>query len=267
MPDWLYRFAEHGAHVFGMEFSRYLVAAGGVSLLLWIAARWTGPRRIQPRSADWEDRQRELRNSLVTIAVFALNGILIFAGVRAGVLRVSPELPIWWLGLIELAAMVVAHDAYFYWMHRGLHGRAMFRIAHLEHHRSRTPTPWAAYSFAPLEAVFEAAFVPLFLLLVPTHAVIAVAFVLHQIVRNVLGHMGHELAPPGFSRHPLTGWLTTTTHHDLHHSQSRYNFGLYFTWWDRWMGTEHPRYHEAFETAALPWFGGRKDHISQSKHT
>ncbi|MBA3838282.1 MAG: sterol desaturase family protein, partial [Zymomonas sp.] len=38
-----------------------------------------------------------------------------------------------------------------------------------------------------------------------------------------------------------------TTHHDLHHTEGRYNFGLYFTWWDRLMGTEHPRYHERFE--------------------
>jgi sterol desaturase/sphingolipid hydroxylase (fatty acid hydroxylase superfamily) len=91
------------------------------------------------------------------------------------------------------------------------------------------------------------------------HAAVVVAFVLHQITRNVLGHMGHELAWPGFTRSRLTGWLTTTTHHDLHHSQGRYNYGLYFTWWDRMMGTEHPRYHEAFETAAVAWIGKRKD--------
>ena len=33
---------------------------------------------------------------------------------------------------------------------------------------------------------------------------------------------------------------------DLHHSSGNTNFGLYFTWWDRWMGTEHPRYREEF---------------------
>jgi sterol desaturase/sphingolipid hydroxylase (fatty acid hydroxylase superfamily) len=39
-------------------------------------------------------------------------------------------------------------------------------------------------------------------------------------------------------------------HHDLHHSEGRHNFGLYFTWWDRMMGTEHPDYHARFETVA-----------------
>ncbi|MBO9714646.1 sterol desaturase family protein [Sphingomonas sp.] len=233
-----------------------------MTLLLWIAARWTRPRRIQSRTPEWEQKRREFGNSLVTVGIFAVNGIGIFAGARAGIFHVSDALPAWWLGLLEFAAIVLAHDAYFYWMHRGLHARAMFRIAHLEHHKSRTPTPWAAYSFAPLEGGFEAMFMPIFLLFVPMHAVVVIAFVLHQISRNVLGHMGHELAWPGFTRSRWTGWLTTTTHHDLHHSQGRYNFGLYFTWWDRWMGTEHPLYHDAFETAAQPWFGRRKDAIA-----
>lgn len=47
-------------------------------------------------------------------------------------------------------------------------------------------------------------------------------------------------------------WLTTTTHHDLHHSEGNHNFGLYFTWWDRWMGTEHPQYKERFRAVAKP---------------
>lgn len=32
------------------------------------------------------------------------------------------------------------------------------------------------------------------------------------------------------------------THHDMHHASGNSNFGLYFTWWDRMMGTEHPQY-------------------------
>ena len=254
MSDGIRRLVEHGLHVFSVELARYLVAAGSLSLLLWLGSVWTMPRRIQARMADWSDRRREFFNSLVTVGIFGLSGMLVLAMINAGVYHVYRAPPALWLGLVEFAAIVIAHDAYFYWMHRGLHHRRMFRRAHLEHHRSTTPTPWAAYSFAPIEGVFEAAFLPLFLLFVPMHAGVILAFLLHQIARNVLGHMGHELAWPGFTRSRWTGWLSTTTHHDLHHSQGNYNYGLYFTWWDRWMGTEHPRYHEAFDTAALPWF-------------
>lgn len=264
MPEWIKRLADHGADMFVIEMTRYLVAAGSVTLLLWLARAWTLPRRIQDRIAGWSDRRREFVNSMISGTIFALNAMFTLAMIDAGVFSLSLAVPPLWLGLVEIAGLVIAHDAYFYWMHRGLHSRAMFRRAHLEHHLSRTPTPWAAYSFAPLEAVFEAAFVPLVLTLFPLHGLVLVAFLLHQISRNVLGHMGHELAWPGFTRSRWTGWLTTTTHHDLHHSEGRYNFGLYFTWWDRMMGTEHPRYHDAFETAALPWFGGRKDAVAEA---
>jgi sterol desaturase/sphingolipid hydroxylase (fatty acid hydroxylase superfamily) len=49
---------------------------------------------------------------------------------------------------------------------------------------------------------------------------------------------------------PLLDFLTTTTHHDLHHGQAGYNYAAWFTWWDRWMGTEHPQYLERYAKAA-----------------
>jgi sterol desaturase/sphingolipid hydroxylase (fatty acid hydroxylase superfamily) len=49
---------------------------------------------------------------------------------------------------------------------------------------------------------------------------------------------------------PWLDWLTTTTHHDLHHADARYNYASWFTWWDRWMGTEHPEYYARYGRAA-----------------
>ncbi|MEM9502296.1 MAG: sterol desaturase family protein, partial [Pseudomonadota bacterium] len=77
-------------------------------------------------------------------------------------------------------------------------------------------------------------------------------FLWHMIIRNVMAHAGHELFPAGWVDNPLTDWISTTTHHDLHHSD-RHNYGFYFTWWDRWMGTEHPRYKEEFRKNAKPF--------------
>ena len=53
-------------------------------------------------------------------------------------------------------------------------------------------------------------------------------------------------------RSKWVSWWNTTTHHDLHHSAGNYNYGLYFTWWDRMMGTEHPEYKERFRAVAKP---------------
>ncbi|MEO8115092.1 MAG: hypothetical protein ABI655_11960, partial [Phenylobacterium sp.] len=38
----------------------------------------------------------------------------------------------------------------------------------------------------------------------------------------------------------------------------RWNFGLYFSWWDRWMGTEHPEYLARFAAASGRWTPSRR---------
>lgn len=89
-----------------------------------------------------------------------------------------------------------------------------------------------------------AGFTPLWLSLVPMHALGLFLFMAFMIVRNVMGHAGVELMPRALADSRWFGWINATTHHDLHHSSFHYNYGLYFTWWDRMMGTEHPRYRE-----------------------
>ncbi|WP_353229818.1 sterol desaturase family protein [Novosphingobium sp.] len=237
-----------------IELTRYLVAAGGVAALVWLWRRRIAHRKIQPRAAGRSDVIRELRQSLWTIVVFAVVDLLTLALIAGGVIAMAhgPAVPmtIGW----QVIVLIVLHDAWFYWMHRALHSRALFRPLHLAHHRSRTPTSWAAYSFATGEAVTEALAIPAMFLIIaaiaPVEPVAVFVFLGHQIARNAIGHSGHELAWSGFTRSPWTGWLTTTTHHDLHHSEARHNYGLYFTWWDRWMGTEHPGYHDRFEAVA-----------------
>ena len=62
-----------------------------------------------------------------------------------------------------------------------------------------------------------------------------------------MGHAGFELMPRWWLSSRFTNWINTTTHHDLHHAGSfNHNYGLYFTWWDKMMGTEHPDYHAKF---------------------
>jgi sterol desaturase/sphingolipid hydroxylase (fatty acid hydroxylase superfamily) len=74
-------------------------------------------------------------------------------------------------------------------------------------------------------------------------------FMLHQIARNTIGHCGYAIMPARRDGKPLLYWITTPTHHDIHHAEAGWNYGLYFTWWDRLMGTEHPEYHARYAAA------------------
>ncbi len=236
------------AFIFVEDFLRYFLVAGLLAWLLYKFSDWADSRRIQQGLANNEDRRREIRHSTLTIFIFSLTGMSIYGLSKLGLLTLNSEYTVTAL-LIEAILIIVAHDAYFYWMHRGLHASRRLMRVHVLHHRSRTPGPWTAYSFSAGEAVLEAVFLPIYALLMPMHGITAFIFTSHMIIRNVLGHAGVEIYPRWWATHPLTRWITSTTHHDLHHAEFKHNFGLYFTWWDRWMGTEHPRYLQEFERA------------------
>lgn len=77
------------------------------------------------------------------------------------------------------------------------------------------------------------------------HVGVAGIWLLYMTIMNVGGHLGFELLPHGFARHPLLSWHNTAVHHDMHHHRVHCNYSLYFNIWDRLMGTNHPDYvHE-----------------------
>ena len=233
---------------------RYLVVALLLWLLLHVALKRSLSHRLIGGWPSARDLRREIAYSLSTVLVFAGVGAVVYALVLQGRIVVygKPErYGALWL-VASLPLMIVWHDFYFYWTHRLLHTRLLFARVHGVHHRSRNPSPWAAYAFHPLEALVNSGVTPLALLVVPLHWSVVLLFALHQIVRNAHGHAAVETMPRGFARHWLGGLFTTTTHHHLHHETARGNYGLWFTWWDRCCGTERADYLQRFDAATPP---------------
>jgi sterol desaturase/sphingolipid hydroxylase (fatty acid hydroxylase superfamily) len=258
MHDWITAFAVthplagQWLHNMFHDLTRYAVFAFGVWLALWvILALPLRGRKIRADRPPARQMVVEFGASLRSVAIFSTLGLLTFALDRAGLLPGPTLAESWGPGwfVASLALIIAAHDAYFYWVHRLMHDPRLFRRFHRRHHRSMNPTPFTAYSFDLGEAAIMGSFVPLWMILVPTPWPVVGLFMLHQIVRNTLGHAGYELMPARADGRPMFDTLTTTTHHDLHHAQAGYNYGLYFTWWDRLMGTEHPEYHARFAAA------------------
>ena len=234
------------------DMTRYAVFAIGVWFVLWVALKPVlAGRKIRETTPPLRQLALEVLFSLRSVAVFSTIGLIPYALERAGMLPGAALAASWgpaWYW-ISLALVILAHDAYFYWAHRLMHDPRLFRRFHRRHHKSNNPSPFTAYSFDMSEAALMAAFVPLWVILVPTPTGVMGWFVIHQIVRNTLAHSGYELMPARKDGRPMFDWLTTTTHHDLHHGEARWNYGTYFTWWDRLMGTEHPDYHARFAAA------------------
>lgn len=235
------------------DVGRYLVAAGGAFLVFWVWGRERfRDRLVHGAYAGVEHLRREIRYSLSTMIVFSLVGTSIWYGAHAGVFRMYSAVGErgWAYFAFTLVLLPIFHDTYFYWTHRAMHHRRFYRHVHRVHHLSTNPSPWAAYAFAPAEALVQAAFVPLVLLVVPIHPVAVFSFLAFMIARNVFGHLGIELLPRGFVRSRWWRWSTTTTHHAMHHARVGANYGLYFTWWDRAMGTMDATYEATFDAVS-----------------
>ena len=228
-----------------VDFLRYLLTAAPFYLVFWLwRPAWARNRRIQTAEPERARIVSEFTYSLSTVVIFSAIGTALVYAQKVGLTRIYVNLADggWAYVWTSIVLAIVVHDAYFYWTHRLLHWRPLYRLAHHVHHRSTTPTPWAAYAFHPLEALIQAGFYVVIVFAIPMHPVALMLFLVYMIVRNVVGHLGHEIWPAGFARWPLTRWHLTPTHHDLHHHFSKGNYGLYFSFWDDWMGTSRDDY-------------------------
>jgi len=146
-------------------------------------------------------------------------------------------------GLLVVPALLLAHDAYFFWIHYLMHRKPFWRVSHHSvHHQFHNVTPWSAFSVHPIEGFVELLFRPVLLMAIPTHPYTLIAFAILSFALNIIGHSGYELCPKNFATSPLTKFSSCATYHYLHHRNSNCNFGLFFTFWDRVMGTMNPEY-------------------------
>lgn len=231
--------------------SRYFIAAGIAFLIFYfLLKKYVAFKKIQSKFPGKKDYFREISYSTITIAIFGAVPLFIL---HVPALKAHT---FFYTGLNEYGKvyfflafplMFLIHDTYFYWLHRLMHHKKLFRLFHLVHHQSTNPSPWAAYAFHPLEAIVEAGIFAIFLFTIPIHPLHLAIFFFVMIVYNVYGHLGYELYPKGFSRHWLGKWINTSVNHNQHHQYFKGNYGLYFLWWDRWMNTLRKDYDEKFE--------------------
>jgi len=230
--------------------NKYYVIAGIAFLVFYVLLRkrifW---KKIQPRFPNNRDYRRELIFSTISIVIFSLPPIILLHDARLKphtTFYKNISLHGWWYFFGIFPLLFLMHDTYFYWMHRLIHHPRLFRWVHLVHHRSVNPSPLAAYAFHPVEAFLESMIFVIFLFTVPITAWHLLIFFVISLSYNVYGHLGYELYPEGFSRHWLGRWLNTSVSHNLHHHYFNGNYGLYFLFWDRAMGTLREDYDEAF---------------------
>ena len=244
--------------MFSISTLRYFILAGVPFVLFYLLLpAKTGRFKIQQKQASKKDFMREILHSIQSNLVFTIIAVaILFTPLRAYT-QIYDHISDYSIGYFWLSVVfcLIIHDTYFYWMHRLLHHKKLFKLTHVVHHQSTNPSPWTAYSFHLLEAVTEGAVLLVLVFVLPLHPLSVVLFTVSSFVINVYGHLGYEVAPKWFRRTWLFEVFNTSVHHNLHHSKFKGNYGLYFRVWDRIMDTEHPDYVKEYDRLQERRFG------------
>ena len=221
-----------------------LLVAGGLHLYFHKFKRQGAQRRFDPRELGTNNRRFFARdqvwdNMLWTCA----SGVTVWTVYEAGFMwAYANELLPFYLHVAEhpiafavtLFAIPFWASLHFYFVHRLLHWKPLYRIAHALHHRNDNVGPWSGLSMHPIEH-----------LLYLSSILVHVAFASHPLL--ILFHMqwntlGAASSHTGFEALTFRGrpiLVLGSFHHQLHHRFYDCNYGNPFMPWDRWLGTDH----------------------------
>ncbi len=233
----------------GIALAKFVVLFGLPYLVIWKLY----PANFKKFKIQTVERQApqvllEIKYSLSTVIIQAFSFTLIYWLFKKDLLQL-------YLGfgsrgyLTEIAAVLIylmVYDSYFYWTHRLLHLKWFYQKVHVVHHLSLNPTPFASYSFHPIEAIMSVFYFFPLLYFLPMSFETLLFLLLLTDVGNLAGHVGYDFIPKLMWKSRWGSWITTPTHHNMHHQYSKSNFGLYWRGWDEFFNTIHVRTESEF---------------------
>ncbi|GGD15676.1 sterol desaturase family protein [Flavobacterium orientale] len=223
-----------GAMTFAL---RYFVLAGLAYFVFYILFfKKLKALKIQDKFPNFKQLKHEILFSICAMLIYGLStGILIY-WYKKGFTKIYTDLEEYGIiyFVISILLIIVIHDTYFYWSHRLMHSHKWLYHFHKTHHISTNPTPWTSFSFHPIEAIISIGFVPIVVFLIPVHPYALLIFFTFMTLYNILIHLGFKL----FQSNYFNQIFNNAFNHDIHHQKNqRHNFGFYFVFWDRVMGT------------------------------
>ena len=227
--------------IFLIVFLRYILLSGTYHWLFFVVYRKRFRDRIlSTQNHNVDQIKRELLLSVWSAVIFSIIGLLLLILWQMGYTKIYSdvfEYPLWYIPC-SIMIFLLLHDSYYYWLHVWMHSSKWIRRFHMDHHKSVNTTVFTSFSFHPLESLLQSLIMPLLFIILPM-SVMAVIIVLSIMTLSaIINHAGVEVYPTkkrfiGFGK-----YIIGATHHDYHHRNSKKNFGLYFTFWDRIMKTE-----------------------------
>lgn len=244
-------FFENVTAMYGENLLWYAGFAFPFFIIFWIVGKkYFKKIRIQETErANVNHFKHDLGFSASTFLVFAIMDVFLLYSESKGYTKLYFDISDYgyvWLG-VSFFLVLFIDDMFFYWSHRAMHLPRFYKFFHKVHHESTDPSPLTAFAFHPSEAIIENMMHFVLPFLLPLHFGTIIAWQIFSMLNNVLAHLGYEIYPKIWVKLPIMQFKTASTHHNMHHQLFNGNYALYFTWWDKWMGTEFKDYESRHE--------------------
>lgn len=244
-------FFENVTAMYGENLLWYAGFAFPFFIIFWIVGKkYFKKIRIQETErANVNHFKHDLGFSASTFLVFAIMDVFLLYSESKGYTKLYFDISDYgyvWLG-VSFFLVLFIDDMFFYWSHRAMHLPRFYKFFHKVHHESTDPSPLTAFAFHPSEAIIEYMMHFVLPFLLPLHFGTIIAWQIFSMLNNVLAHLGYEIYPKIWVKLPIMQFKTASTHHNMHHQLFNGNYALYFTWWDKWMGTEFKDYESRHE--------------------
>lgn len=216
---------------------RYFLLVGAAYFIYWRKIPFSLPGKVlHDKELPKKQIANEIRYSLISSLIFALSGLILGILWQEGLTQIYTkfnEFSLWYLAL-SFVVLTIIHEVYFYFTHVWMHKPGLYQKIHAVHHASVKTSPWASFSFHPYEAIVHAVFLPLMAVVIPLHPVIIIVYLTFMTLTAISNHLGVEIIGYKWMR----DLFISGEHHSLHHKRMKINFGLYYTFMDKIMGTE-----------------------------
>ncbi|XP_065184952.1 lathosterol oxidase-like [Sycon ciliatum] len=209
---------------------------GGLALYLGTAAlayHFLFDKRVMDHPLFLRNQIRlEIATSMMSAPLMVLPTALMFLLEVRGLSRLYDGFPsgpsmVLTLGR-DLFGFLFFTDMMIYWIHRLLHHRLVYKYLHKLHHKWKIPTPFASHAFHPVDGFLQSLPYHLYPFLFPLNKVVYLTFFVFVNMWTVSIHDGYYSVPDN-----LKYFVNGSAHHTDHHLYYDYNYGQYFTLWDR----------------------------------
>ena len=129
---------------------------------------------------------------------------------------------------------------HFYWVHRLIHWKPLYKISHFVHHKNVNIGPWSGLSMHPIEHLLYFSGV-LFHWIIPSNPVHAIYHLMHAGISPAIGHSGFDKLVTKDEK----GLKIDSYFHYLHHRWFTVNYGTEVVPLDKWFGSFHDGSPEA----------------------